>query len=302
MKVLIFGGQGFIGSHTVEELLRQGDDVTIFDRYRYFKHYSKRVAHFIGDIRDREAVMEACSIHDAAINLAGILGTMETVNNPHPSVNTNIHGALNFFDGCLPNKALKNPIPCVQITVGNHFMNNSYSISKSTAERFALMYNKERGGKISVVRGLNAYGPGQKHKPVRKITPNFIIRALNKIPIEVYGSGESVMDMIWVKDLAKILIAAVKKEHGVYDSVFSAGTGRSTTVKFIAETINSVAGSEAGLTHLPMRAGEPEQSVVIGEPDTLKPLGFGADSLVKFEDGIKETIEWYKANYDIKNI
>ena len=54
-------------------------------------------------------------------------------------------------------------IPAVYIAVGNHWMNNSYSITKTTAERFALMYNKEHGTKIAVVRGLNAYGPRQKH-------------------------------------------------------------------------------------------------------------------------------------------
>jgi len=298
MKVMITGGSGFIGTHTTAKLKEQGHEVTLFDRVAKKDIGSDNFC--IGDIRDREAVMEACMKHDAVINLAGILGTMETIDNPHPSIDTNIHGALNVFEGCKPNKVLTKGVKCVQIAVGNYFMNNTYSISKTTAERFAMMFNKEHNCEISVVRGLNAYGEGQKHKPIRKITPNFIVRALTNTPIEVYGDGSQIMDMIYVGDLAEILIRAITKDHGVYDSVFSAGTGRRTSVLEIANLINQISGNKAGIKHLPMRSGEPEKSIVIGDPKTLEPLGIKPDDLVKLEDGLEKTIKWYKDNYKLE--
>lgn len=304
MKILVTGC-GFIGSHVVEQLLEQGHEVSVFDRCRKQEwpgNWKDRVTFYLGDIRDREAVMEAVYRHEAVINLAGILGTMETVDNPHPSVDTNIHGALNIFEGCRPNSMNKNGVRGVQIGVGNHFMNNTYSITKTTAERFAFMFNKELGTKIATVRGLNGYGEYQKHKPVRKITPNFIVRALNHIPIEIFGDGEQIMDMIYVKDLAEVLIRSVTRDHGIFDQVFEAGTGRRTTVNDIARVINDIAGNQAGLKHLPMRAGEPERSVVLGDPTTLKPLGIYPEDLVSLEKGMERTVRWYRDHYHWKNI
>jgi len=302
MKILVTG-VGFIGTHVVEKLIEQGHQVSIFDRaVRYESDLVKKCRLFLGDIRDREVVMEAVFQHDGVINLAGILGTMETVDNPHPSVDTNIHGALNIFEGCRSNKMNPNGVKGVQIAVGNHFMNNTYSITKTTAERFALMFNKEHKTRIAVVRGLNAYGEYQKHKPVRKITPNFVVRALLGQPIEVYGDGEQIMDMIYVKDLAEILIRALVVDHNCYDSVFEAGTGRRTTVLEIALLVNQITGNKAGVKHLPMRAGEPERSVVLGDPKTLKPLGIREKDITSLEDGLERTVKWYRDNYDLKSL
>jgi nucleoside-diphosphate-sugar epimerase len=299
MKILITGGTGFIGSHVVDCALMNGHEVTLFDRLmKGTDHYRPAGTNLIcGDIRDREAVQEAVYKHDAVINLAGILGTMETVDNPHPSVDTNIHGALNIFEACRPNSMLKGGVRGVQITVGNHFMNNTYAITKSTAERFALMFNKEFKTRIVVIRGLNAYGPGQKHKPVRKITPNFVLRALKGMPIEVYGDGSQIMDMIYVEDLARILLMAATciPDGFPFDRILEAGTGRRTTVLQIANLVNRLTGNLAGVKHLPMRPGEIEGSVVLGNPNTLYPLG--PISLMTLEEGLEKTIQWYRTEY-----
>ena len=173
-------------------------------------------------------------------------------------------------------------------------MNNSYSITKDTASRFTMMFNKELGTKVAVVRGLNAYGPRQKSEPVRKIIPTFIKKALAGENIEVYGDGTQIMDMIWCKDIARILVDACVKDHEVYDKTFDAGTGRKTTVNWIAEQVIKAANSKSKIVHLPMRPGEPEQSVVLGDPKTLQPLG--KYDFTPFEEGIKETVKWYREN------
>jgi UDP-glucose 4-epimerase len=298
MRILVTGGFGFIGRHCVDYLLTHGHDVVVMDRHQKVKpEHWKGVELIHGDIRDREVVMEAVYKCDAVMNLAGILGTMETVNNPHPSIDTNIHGALNVMEACVPCSMFPEGIRGLQIAVGNHWMNNTYSISKTTAERFALMFNKERGTKITVVRILNAYGRYQKHKPVRKITPNFIVKALNKEPIMIYGDGEQVMDMIYVEDTAKILCESVIQEHGCYSEVMEGGTGRRTSVNYIANMINDIAGNDAGVEHIPMRAGELSNSVVLGDPSTLAPIGMCGADLKQLERGLEETIDWYRRAY-----
>jgi len=284
-KILVTGGAGFIGSHCVDNLKDKGFDVVIFDHYGK-KPYRDDIEVFLGDCRDFTAVSEAVSKVDGVIHLAGVLGTQETIEEPIPSVETNIIGSINVF------KAIRHyGLKGVYIAVGNHWMNNSYSITKTTGERFALMFNKELGTKIAVVRGLNAYGPRQKGKPVRKIIPNCILPALKDEGITIYGDGLQIMDFIYVKDIAEVLVRALTEEHGVYDKIFEAGSGNKTTIKEIAETVIKLVG-KGSIKYVPMRPGEPEHAVVLGNPETLKPLG--EFNFTTLEDGLKETIKYYE--------
>lgn len=288
MKVLVTGGCGFIGSHVMKELQSRGIEVALFDRNPH-DHPQEL---FLGDVRDEDAVRQALYHSDGVIHLAGILGTQETVNDPTAAVTTNIMGSLNVFKACRDQGK-----PGVYIAVGNYWMNNPYSITKSTAERFALMANREWGTHIAVVRALNAYGPRQKEAPVRKLMPNLIRAALDAQPFRVYGDGEQIMDMIYVTDVAKILVAALIKSHGVYDRTFEAGTGRPTTVLDVCKEVYLQLGyREPIVMHEPMRPGEQEDSVVLGDPSTLEPLGLNADSLIQLEQGVSQTLDWYRSD------
>lgn len=284
MQVLVTGGNGFIGRHVCERLRQVGHESVVFDR--------RAAADFLGDTRDATAVYEAVYQTDAVIHLAGLLGTQETVQNPMPAIECNIVGSMNVF------QAVKNvKRPAVYITLGNYWMNNPYSITKSTSERFALMANKEWGTRIAIVRGYHAYGAGQKVKPVKKIVPSFVMSALRDEPIQVYGKGDQVADMIYVEDLADILVRALLVEHGVYDSIFEAGTGVPTTVNEVAEAVIRLAEApHSSISYSPMRPGEPEGAVVLGDPTTLAPLGIIPSELTDLEAGLKDTIAWYREN------
>lgn len=294
MKILVTGGNGFIGNHVSAGLKTYGYTPVVFDRVATPAPYYET---FLGDIRDKNAVSEALSHVDGFIHLAGILGTQETIINPGPSVETNVLGGLNILEG-----SVEHDIPGVNIAVGNFWMNNPYSISKSAVERFVEMYRKERKARINIVRAYNAYGPGQVppwpygSSRVRKIMPSFICRALDGKPIQVYGNGEQVMDMIHVRDVAFVLIRALEytMERGNANTVFEAGTGRATTVLQVAQEVARY--TNAKIEHLPMRPGEPERSVVLGNPDTLKPLFEKTEAdFIMLEEGVAETVEWYRA-------
>jgi UDP-glucose 4-epimerase len=293
VRVLVTGGNGFIGRHVVDQLERKGHTPYVFDH----RSDGPAVRTFLGDTRDFTSVMEAVAQVDAVIHLAGVLGTQETIKEPIPAVETNIIGGLNVF------RAMAHyGRPGAYIAVGNHWMQNSYSITKTTAERFAFMANAEWGTRIAVVRALNAYGPRQKVGPVRKIMPNFIVPTMKGEKIRIYGDGEQIMDMIYVEDVARILIRAALYEHGNYHEAFEAGTGRATTVLDIAhvviETVHGVTEFDWNdyLEFVPMRPGEPDNSVVVGDPDTLKPLGIQWSDLKSLEDGVEETFKWFRSN------
>jgi UDP-glucose 4-epimerase len=285
VKVLVTGGSGFIGSHVVRHLQHLGHEPLILDHHGWKDGIDCET--FLGDVRDYTAVSEAVATSDGVIHLAGVLGTQETIEDPLPAAETNIVGGLNVFQA-----VRRYDVPAVYIAVGNHWMQNSYSITKTTAERFALMYNQEHGTRIAIVRALNAYGPGQKAGPVKKIIPNFILPCLRDEPIVIYGDGEQVMDMIYVTDVADILCRALLLEHGQYDRAFEAGTGRALTVNQIAEMVIDTV-TRGSIEHVPMRPGEPEHSTVVADTNTLQRLG-----LVDFatlEDGLVDTVSYYRA-------
>jgi UDP-glucose 4-epimerase len=168
------------------------------------------------------------------------------------------------------------------------------------------MFNRTYGTRVAVVRALSVYGPGQKAWPVRKIIPTFVIRALRREPLTIFGDGEQIADLIWAGDVADILVRALLVDHGRYvcdpqegrpaEARFDAGTGRRMTVNEIAATVrHMVGGEQPDPVHVPMRAGEPERAVVVGDPDTLRLLyGGERPRLRQLEEGLAETIEWYR--------
>ncbi len=313
-KVLVTGGNGFIGRYTVRELLKADREVMVLDPHLggMAHELNPDVEVYAGDIRDSTAVMEVMAHVDGFIHLAGVLGTQETIKNPIPAAETNIIGGLNIFKA-----AAQYDVPGVNIAVGNWWMQNTYSISKNCAERFAQMFNKEAGTSIQVVRALNAYGPEQlaatPYGPgkVRKIIPAFVCRALTATPIEIYGKGSQIMDMVYVVDVARALyLALVQAEAGnipmetylapddTYQErqlIIEIGSGRSTTVTEIADVVVDAVrrlGYDAPPhEYLPMRPGEPEASVVLGDPSTLEFINMDPGYLVPLDAGIDWTVK-----------
>lgn len=293
MRVLVTGGSGFIGSHVVEELRKQVHQPVIFD------HVVRGSTDYLGDIRDATAVTEAFSNVDAFIHLAGILGTQECISNPRPAVETNVLGGLNILEAAAQYK-----VPGVCIGVGNHFMQNTYSITKSTIERFVKMYNAERGTRINVVRAMNAYGPRQTPahpygpSKVRKIAPSFICRALRGDPIEMYGDGSQVSDMVYVSDVAKALVRAMHYatlSGGVFDKVVEVGPKDHNTVRQIAETVKEITGSHSEIVSLPPRPGEQKGAQVFADTSTLALVGMSAEDLVPLYEGLEKAIDYYRS-------
>ncbi|MCX4504552.1 NAD-dependent epimerase/dehydratase family protein [Streptomyces anulatus] len=301
MKVGVTGGAGFIGEHVCDELARRGHHPLVFDHKG--RHNPPHPV-MLGDARDPVAMAELAAHVDGIIHLAACLGTQETIANPRPAAITNVEGGLNFLEACAQYN-----IPGVYIGVGNHWMNNTYSISKTTVERFAAMFNKERGTRINTVRLVNAYGPRQSVAPpfgpakVRKITPAFVCRALTGQTIEVYGDGQQVSDMVHVMDGAKALVTALEKaaQSIVFDKVVEVGPAEHRTVNQVAQEVIAAAVSldypAVNLKHLPMRPGEIPGAHVTADTSTLALVDMSADTLIPLRDGIIHTVDWYATNW-----
>lgn len=287
-RIFVTGGSGFIGSYVVENLLAREKDVVILD-IKKPSITNKGMRYEEGTFTDESLVDRLIGECDGVIHLGGLLGTSETITQAKLMSRINILGGLNVLDACK-----KYGKRAVIISTGNYWMNNCYAITKRAMAKFALMYNEEFGTEIAIVRGLNAYGPRQKAMPVRKIMPNFVIPALKNRPLIVYGSGDQVADLIYVGDIAEILVRALLMEHSIYDSIFEAGMGHNITVKAIAELVIKLSHSDSEIQHAEKRKGEEFDAVVKADPKTLKPLGYSEANMVSLETGINLTIDWYR--------
>jgi UDP-glucose 4-epimerase len=295
VRVGVTGGAGFIGGWVCDELRARGHEPIVFDR--------RAPADFLGDVTDPVAVCELAAHVDGIIHLAAVLGTQETALLPRPAATVNVLGAVNVIEAC---KA--NDLPVVNICVGNHWMLNTYSSTKTCAERLFEQFRREAGLRVIQVRAMNAYGPRQSApRPfgsarVRKIMPSFICRALSGLPVEVYGDGSQVSDCVFVGDVAATLVSAL--EHAAdgvsLDRVVECGPTLHDTVNEVAGRVrwyvSAWTGQMVPVEHLPMRPGEEPGARVTADVSTLALVGIDADEFVPLDSGIARTVAWFAEN------
>jgi UDP-glucose 4-epimerase len=293
MIVGVTGGAGFIGGWVRDQLVRDGYQVVTFD------HRGRGDDVMLGDVRDATAVTEFAAHVDGIIHLAAVLGTQETIGNPRPAAETNVLGMVNVLDACHQYR-----LPLVNICVGNHWMRNTYSTTKHCAERLLEQYRDECGLRAANVRAVNAYGPRQSVPApfgagkVRKIIPTFACHALSGLPIPVYGDGTQVSDCVSVRDVARVLVAAI--EHcgrGEVPSVpVEVGPVEHATVADIAARVGAEAvefGGTSEIVFAPMRPGEQVGRPVIADPTTCALVGIDPATFTPLSIGIAETVAWF---------
>lgn len=301
-KVGVTGGRGFIGGWVCAELRSRGYEVVVLDHHAQAGPPAG-CEMFLGDVRDATTMTELAAHVDGIVHLAAVLGTQETIQNPRPAAESNIMGGLNFLEA-----VAQYDLPGVYIAVGNHFMHtNTYSVTKTCVEHFVEMFNKARSTRVNTVRCVNAYGPRQLAAvpfgaaKVRKITPSFVCRALSGMSIEVYGDGEQISDMLYVGDLARVLVDALElaAKGTVLDYVLEAGPTEHATVNEVAQLVVDEASLRTGkhveIVHLPMRPGEIPGATVCADRSTLHQAGVAAD-FVDLAVGMALTVDWFADN------
>lgn len=259
-KIAITGLDGFLSGYCIEEAQKRGYQVVGNLRHTSKNPLLADCEIYFTDIRDSAGVYGMIEHCDGVIHLAGLLGTTENIRQAELLNETNIGGTLNVLNACDNFK-----IPCILIGVGNHYENNPYSISKTTAEKYGLMYAKYFNTPVNVVRAYNAIGPRQKWGKVHKILPTFINAGLRGEPIKVYGGRDkcSIMDLVYAGDIAKVLIDVLEKTSEDFGHVYEAGTGVGLPVWQIAELVNTFCGKDSKIVEIPMRSGETENSICV---------------------------------------
>ena len=280
----ITGLDGFLAGYCVEEAQKRGYKVVGNKRSNEYNPILKDVTVYNIDMRDKAGIFSMIQHCDGVIHLAGLLGTSENLNQAELMEEVNVGGALNVLNAC------KNfYTPCVMIAVGNRGQFNTYSISKSAAEDYGIMYAKYLNSRVNIVRALNAMGPKQKWGKINKIIPTFINKALTGQDITIYGGEKdcSDMDMVYAGDVAKVLldVLEITDKNECNAKVFEAGTGIAYPVYEIAKKIIDLTNSSSQIVSVPMRGGEDKSVIVAKDPFPIQ--------YRDFDEVLKETVDYY---------
>lgn len=210
---------------------------------------------------------------DWVYNLTGILGTGETFDDIQEAIEANILNAVHVADCCrMAGVALK------YVTLGNNWL-NPYSITKNCAAQFCRMYAKEYRLPVQVAVTYNCFGSGQKSAPVRKIIPEFMTRLIRGQPLEIFGDGSQIVDMVYAPDFARAILTNNQTGTLFY------GTSAPLTVLDVALKCRELFNSYTPITFLPMRRGETGDGVISPYP---------MPEITDLDLALKLTADWYK--------
>ena len=284
LKIIVTGGSGFIGSYVVDELIKDGYDVSVLDIKKDFVNNS--ATYYLADITDVSMINELFSKikPDFCIHLAGILGTSETWEYPNETVRVNIQGANNVYDACG-----RNNCNIITVDVGSRWL-SPYTISKTCSADFALGYANKYNVKCGLLRIFNVYGPRQSTKII-KIAPMFIYKSLQDEVLEVWGNKK--LDLIYVSDVAQAFCKSIKhidqinKRRDVY-----IGSGNQLLTSEFAEMVINKLG-KGTINIIKPRLGEEDIDSGFMSNNISQQLLDWAPS-VQLEDGIHLTVEYYK--------
>lgn len=256
---LVTGGAGFIGSHLVEALAKEGFKVKVLDNLikgrlasiQYLIDEGK-VEFIEGDVRERDSVDRATKGSDFVFHLAGI-HIPRSVNSPEEAIDVNVKGSYNVFKSALDNKVKRVIFSSSSSVYGDPDklpmtedsplkIVEPYGASKLMVENL-LKFLSTKGLEYNTLRYFNVYGERQAiHAYYTTVIIHFIKRILNNEPPTIDGKGNQTMDFTYVSDVVQANILAMKSEHK--NDVFNVGTGKSTSVKDLADILIKALGKD----------------------------------------------------------
>lgn len=224
MRVLVLGGNGFIGSHVVDELLLAGHDVNIFDKNsEAWRSPLFSVRYFLGDFSDTSLLAESLQGVDVVIHL--ISTTIPSTSNLDPIAD--IQGNLSHTVRLLQLMVSFNikrivylssggtvyGVPSISPIPETHALDPicSYGVVKAATEKYLGMFAHLHDLQPTIIRPSNPYGPRQGHQNAQGVIATFMSRILAKKKIYVWGDGTVKRDYFFVTDLAKLCRLAVEK-------------------------------------------------------------------------------------------
>ena len=301
MKVLITGGAGFVGSHIVDFLIKKNYEVVIIDNLStgkkeninpLAKFYNKDITENLDEIFSLESP-------DIVIHVAAQVMLRKSIESPMEDAKTNILGTINILEAC-KNKVKK----IIYISTGGARVGNPkylpvdeshplnpippYGISKHSAEHYVEAYNQLYDLDYLIFCFGNVYGP-RDDPSCGRVTSIFANKILQKEPPTIFGDGEQTRDFIYVLDLAEFIVDSIEKnpEH----KLFHLANGKKISVNEIFRLLKEISNSEITPEYSDPIKGE-VRDIVLDTTLAQKELGWKPKH--SFEEGLKETFEWFK--------
>ena len=313
-KVLVTGAGGFIGSHLTEALVRQGEDVRAFVRYNsrdeigLLEDLPEEITHQIeiipGDLRDPDGVKKAVKGCSKVFHLGALIAIPYSYIHPFDFVQTNVVGTAHLFNACLENEALERIVHTstsevygtaqyIPIDEKHPLQAQSpYAASKIGADKLAESYYLSFGLPVATLRPFNTFGPRQS---LRAIIPTIISQAMVGEKIRL-GNIRPRRDFLFVRDTVRGFIEVGNCDEAV-GRVVNIGTGKDISVEELVEKILVETGKKGEIAVEDQRV-RPEKSEVLqllSDTRSAQRL-FGWSPRFSLEDGLRETIEWYRQN------
>ena len=313
MRLLVTGAAGFIGSNFVRMIasgkIEGVSSVAVLDKLTYAGVLenlilAENISNYSfakGDICDTELVSSMLEDVDAVINFAAESHVDRSINGASDFVQTNIVGVQVLLDVI---KTSGRKIRFLQVSTDEVYgsiehgswteewplqPNSPYSASKASGELLARSYNRTHGLDIVITRCSNNYGT---HHFPEKLIPLFITNVIEGKKVPVYGSGENVRDWLHVDDHCRGIYQVLM--NGRSGEVYNIGGGRELTNNQITSLILEAMGAdESSIEYVEDRKGH-DLRYSVDWTKINRDLGY--EPQVKFEDGLKETIQWYRDN------
>jgi len=311
-RILVVGGAGLIGSHVVEELLKEDiGEVIIYDNFcrgtreniEYaLEDHRCRLFEIGGDVLQTDILDAAMKNVDAVIHLAA-LWLLQCYEFPRAAFDVNIRGTFNVLEACVANNIKRLVFSSSASVYGDaveepmteqHVYNNwtFYGATKISGEHMFKAFHNRYGLEGACLRYMNVYGPRQDYKGTYIAVMMKILDNIDKgIPPVVYGDGNQAYDFIYVSDVAKANVCALKAE--IPFGFYNVGRGIKTSIRDLAELLLKITGTglkiqyeQAGKTFVTNRVGDPKAAE--------KDLGFRWET--ELEDGLKRLIDWRKTH------
>ncbi|HLC67702.1 MAG TPA: NAD-dependent epimerase/dehydratase family protein [archaeon] len=255
MKILVTGGAGFIGSNLVERLVADGHDVSVLDNFSLgtVGNLSGVDVEIIkGDIRDEKLVASATKGIDIVFNQAAASASPMFKTNLRDAVSVNVDGFINILNACRDNGVKKLVYASTSSIYGNLKppVNedsetpplNFYASTKLINEHFAALFYREYGLDSVGFRYMSIYGPNEKSKGnFANLVSQFIWTMQKGQQPVIYGDGSQCREFTYIADVVQANILAMKKGR---NDIFNIGTGKTTSLNQLVETINTSLGTK----------------------------------------------------------